>query len=92
MNIEFINPGVDYMIQRIWDFQTESESAFWSEPLYHFYPQLDKAYATSLPFAERKRYLYILSIGSLANRRLQQPYRMLLMWIVLTYLTIYGAI
>ena len=44
MEITFINPGIDYMIQRIMDFQTEAESAFWSEPLYHFYPQLDKAY------------------------------------------------
>ena len=57
MEIIFVNPGVDYMIQRIMDFQTEAESAFWSEPLYHFYPQLDKAYATSLPFAERKNYI-----------------------------------
>ena len=53
MDIEFVNPGVDYMIQRIMDFQTEAESAFWSEPLYRFYPQLDKAYAISLPFSER---------------------------------------
>ena len=45
MDIEFVNPGVDYMIQRMMDFQTEDESAFWSEPLYCFYPQLDKAYA-----------------------------------------------
>lgn len=57
MEITFINPGIDYMIQRIMDFQTEAESAFWSEPLYHFYPQLDKAYATSLPFDERKNYI-----------------------------------
>ena len=42
MDIEFVNPGVDYMIQRIMDVQTEAESAFWSEPLYRFYPQLDK--------------------------------------------------
>ena len=57
MEITFINPGVEYMIQRIMDFQTEAESAFWSEPLYHFYPQLDKAHATSLPFDERKNYI-----------------------------------
>lgn len=57
MEITFVNPGVDYMIQRIMDFQTEAESAFWSEPLYHFYPQLDKAYATSLPFADRKNHI-----------------------------------
>lgn len=57
MDITFVNPGVDYMIDRIMAFQTEDESAFWSEPLYHFYPQLDKAYAASLPFSERKIYI-----------------------------------
>ena len=57
MEITFINPGVDYMIERIMEFQTEDESAFWSEPLFHFYPQLDKVYATSLPFPERKEYV-----------------------------------
>ena len=43
MDITFVNPGVDYMLQRIMSFQMEEESSFWSEPLYHFYPQLDKA-------------------------------------------------
>lgn len=57
MEVTYVNPGVDYMIDRIMAFQTEDESAFWSEPLYHFYPQLDKAYATSLPFHERKDYI-----------------------------------
>ena len=57
MEVTFINPGVDYMIQSIMHFQTEGEAEFWSEPLYHFYPQLDKAYAISLPVAERKDYI-----------------------------------
>lgn len=57
MEITFVNPGRDYMIRRIMEFQTEGESAFWSAPLYHFYPQLDKAYAVSLPFPERKDYM-----------------------------------
>ena len=57
MEVTFVNPGVDYMIQRIMAFQTGDESAFWSEPLYHFYPQLDKAYATSLSFPKRKKYI-----------------------------------
>ena len=57
MELTFFNPGVEYMIQRIMDFQTEDESAFWTEPLYHFYPQLDKVYASSLPFADRKGYI-----------------------------------
>ena len=42
MEVTFINPGVDYMIQSIMHFQAEGEAEFWSEPLYHFYPQLDK--------------------------------------------------
>lgn len=57
MEVTFVNPGVDYMIERIMAFQTEDESAFWSETLYHFYPQLDKVYATRLPFPERKEYI-----------------------------------
>lgn len=57
MEVTFVNPGADYMIEQIMKFQTEDESAFWSEPLYHFYPQLDKAYAMSLPFSERKSYI-----------------------------------
>lgn len=57
MDILFVNPGVDYMIQQIMEFQTDNESAFWSEPLYHFYPQLNKTYAASLPFPERKEYI-----------------------------------
>ena len=54
MDITFVTPGVDHMIQRIMAFQSEDRSPFWSEPLYHFYPQLDKAYAVSLPFPERR--------------------------------------
>lgn len=57
MNIEFINLGIDEMIQRILAFQTEDESAFWSEPLYYFYPQLDKDYAKSLSFEDRRNYI-----------------------------------
>lgn len=57
MEVTFVNPGVDYMIDGIMAFQTEEESAFWSEPLYHFYPELDRAYADSLPFGERRSYI-----------------------------------
>lgn len=57
MEVTFINPGVDYIIERIMAFQTADESAFWSTPLYHFYPQLDKAYAASLSFPAKKEYI-----------------------------------
>ena len=55
MQVHFSNPGVDVMLKHMMDFQDASD--FWSEPLYHFYPQLDRVYAMSLPFAERKGYL-----------------------------------
>ncbi len=57
MNVTFVDPGVDYMILRIMEFQTEEETAFWSEPLFHFFPQLDKAHADGLPFPKRKEYI-----------------------------------
>lgn len=57
MKLTVINPGFAYMIEGIMAFQTEDTSSFWSEPLYHIYPQLDKQYADSLPFPDRKKYL-----------------------------------
>lgn len=57
MELTFLNPGVEAMLESILEFQTETETPFWSEPLYHFYPRLDRAYAAALPFPERKRYL-----------------------------------
>ncbi len=57
MELTYRNPGIDYMIDSVMDFQTEGESAFWTEPLYHFYPQLDKAYTQSLPFERRKNHI-----------------------------------
>lgn len=57
MELTYCNPGVDYMIDSVMGFQTEGESGFWTEPLYHFYPQLDKACTQSLPFAQRKAHI-----------------------------------
>lgn len=57
MELTFQNPGVEEMLRQIMEFQTEDTTDFWAEPLYHFYPQLDKAHAMSLPFPERKDYI-----------------------------------
>ena len=57
MEIVFTNPGVDYMIHQIVGFQGEEETAFWSDPLYHFFPQLDRDYMYTLSFGERKKYI-----------------------------------
>ena len=57
MEILFTNPGVDYMVHQILEFQSEEETAFWSDSLYHFFPQLDRVRAAALPFAEKKKYI-----------------------------------
>lgn len=57
MDVAFRNPGIDYMIQRIMEFQNDDNTDFWSAPLYHFYPQIDKKHADSLSFTARKDYI-----------------------------------
>ena len=57
MEVTFLNPGFDEILASIMEFQAEGENSFWSEPLYHFYPQLDRAYAESLPAPKRKKYI-----------------------------------
>lgn len=56
MKLQVVNPGFEYMIDKIMELQTEETTAFWSEPLYYFYPQLDKEYAALLTFADKKAY------------------------------------
>ena len=48
MRVKFENPGLGYMLESIMAFQKEDSSFFWSEPLFYFYPQLDKAYVSTL--------------------------------------------
>ena len=57
MELTFFNPGFEYMIERIMGFQTEETTEFWSRPLFHFYPQLDREYTNSLCFSDRKGYI-----------------------------------
>lgn len=57
MDVTFVVPGADEMLQEILAFQTDGETAFWTEPLYHFYPQLDKAQAASLAFPQKRVYI-----------------------------------
>lgn len=57
MELTFHNPEFEYMLDKIMDFQTEKSTAFWSQPLFYFYPQLDKEYTNSLCFSDRKDYI-----------------------------------
>lgn len=53
MELKVIDPGIDYMIESVMDFQTNDTTEFWAEPLYHFYPQLDREYAASLSLEKK---------------------------------------
>lgn len=56
MKLVFENPGFAYMLGQIMEFQKEDTTPYWSEPLYHFYPELDRKHAEGLSSAEKKRY------------------------------------
>ena len=57
MNITYKNPGYDHSIDSILLFLTGDETPFWSEPIFHFYPQLDKNTLSSCNPAEKHKYL-----------------------------------
>ncbi len=57
MEILYRNPGIKAMLESIMGFQTEGESGFWTEPLYHFYPSLDREYTARLSYAERTHHI-----------------------------------
>lgn len=57
VEIVFTNPGVDYMIRQIIGFQNKEKTTFWSDSLYYFFPELDKAYTSTLPLTEKKKHI-----------------------------------
>ncbi len=56
MRLRYVNPGYEYMITQIMEFQKEEISAFWSEPLFYFYPELNRDYVQSLSKEEKEKY------------------------------------
>lgn len=60
MDIKFVNPGFQYMLDSIMEFQKDDASEFWNASLFYFLKELDKEYAYSLPVEEstlRRNYL-----------------------------------
>ena len=57
MNITYKNPGYGHSIDSISLFLTGEETPFWSEPIFHFYPQVDKDVLLSCNPAEKHEYL-----------------------------------
>ena len=42
MDLIYKYPGKEYSINSILEFQRDEQSAFWSEPLFHFFPNIDR--------------------------------------------------
>lgn len=57
MKVKCINPGFEYMIDIIMEFQTPEWTNFWSEPLYYHFKELDKEYAQALSLDYKKAYI-----------------------------------
>lgn len=56
MEIRFVNPGFQYILDSIMEFQSDDTSSFWNDSLFYFFKELNKEYAYSLTTEERKQY------------------------------------
>lgn len=56
MDIKFANPGFEYMLDSIMEFQKDDSSTFWNDSLFYFFKELDKEYAYGLSKEERRKY------------------------------------
>lgn len=57
MRVNFKNPGFEHSIDSIMLFQEEGMTPFWTDALYYFYPEINKAKIDSLPAEEKKEHL-----------------------------------
>ena len=76
MKLEFKYGGIEYSANSILEFTKEGMSDFWSEPFFHFYPDVDRAYYKSLNDVQRKAFLVAYFTAFEAkNRELLQEKR-----------------
>ena len=57
MHITYRNPGYEHSIESIMLFQTDEQTPFWSDPILHFYPQIDKNELIKRDIVGKKKYL-----------------------------------
>lgn len=57
MHITYRNPGYEHAIESIMLFQTDEQTTFWSDPILHFYPQIDKNELTKRDAVGKRKYL-----------------------------------
>ena len=74
MKLEFKNPKLDYSIDSILQFHNGTQSEFWTDSLFHFYPQIDKYKLNALTEVKRRDYLRsilseVVSIKDLDTKR-----------------------
>ena len=56
MDVIYTYPGIEYSVESIVDFQSESD--WWKDSLFHFYPQIDKIAFASLSEQKKRCYLH----------------------------------
>lgn len=57
MELKYTFKSVDYCVDTILEFIKEGQTAFWSEPFYRFYPDIQRTRIESSELAERREYL-----------------------------------
>ena len=57
MDLTFAYHGADYHLEELLEFLREDQPAFWSEPFFYCYPEIDRAAFYALPAADRLQWL-----------------------------------
>jgi len=57
MKITYKNPGFEHSVENILLFQTDETSAYWSDALLYFYPEIDKRELSNKTYAYKREYL-----------------------------------
>ena len=57
MNLTYRYHGVQRSVDTILEFTANDRSAFWSDPFFHFFPDINKTAFLAAPTAQRARYL-----------------------------------
>lgn len=57
MNLEYIYPGIARSVDSILEFTGEDKTAYWSDPIFHFFPDIDKENYKLLNGQQRKQLL-----------------------------------
>ena len=57
MKLEYKNPTLEYSIESIMQFHDGTQSEYWTETLFYFYPQIDKTMFQNIEVDKRKEYL-----------------------------------